>query len=89
MLPEIEAVIKGFEAAKHTIKSVTAKNAQVKAMLNQMERDLIAWNTANNKLMPAPGSRRDILFNMNDDGDNNRVSIAADDVSLLWPPNQH
>ena len=84
MLPEIEAVIKGFDAAKQSINSVKDKNIQVKNKIEQMERDLIAWNAANKQM---PALRRDIQFNMNDDGRNN-VSFASDEVGLRWP-NQH
>ena len=53
-------------------------------MLEQMEKDLLAWNTAN-KLVPVQSARKDILFNMNDGCNNNRVSFASDEVGLKWP----
>ena len=74
-------MIKGFDAAKQSINSVKDKNGQVKTKIEQMERDLIAWNAANKQL---PTARRDIQFAMNDDG-KNRVSFAGDDVGLTWP----
>ena len=85
VLPEIEAVIKGFDAAKQSINSVKDKNAQVKNKIEQMERDLIAWNAANKLLTPV---RRDILFDMNDESRNNKrntVSFAPNEVGLTWP----
>ena len=69
MLPEIEAVLKGFDAVKESISSVEREKILVKGRIEQMGRDLIAWNDEHN---PA---RRDLDFDMDDESRN----------TVAWP----
>ena len=64
MLPKIEAALKGFDAVKESLSSVEDEKVRVKGRIEQMGRDLIAWNDDHN---PA---RRDLYLDMDDESRN-------------------
>ena len=67
MLPEIEDVLKGFDAAEKSIVTVDDEKALVLGRIEQMGRDLIAWNDEND---PARGD----TYRDTDDESRNNVT---------------